>query len=140
MSTAGVQPQEYAGQRLGLPHDGPRSVAPWSRRFAAILLDLVASALVARGIVGLAGWSDGYGLVPTLVFVLEIGLLTALAGGSFGQLALRVAVVRVHGGRVHLLQAFARTLLICLIVPPVVYNRDGRGLHDLAVGTVVLRR
>jgi uncharacterized RDD family membrane protein YckC len=140
MSTTRAQPQEYAGQRLGLPQDGPRSVAPWSRRIMALLLDVVASALVARGILGLTGWSDGYGLVPTLVLVLEMGLLTALAGGSFGQLALRLAVVRVHGGPVPVLHAFVRTLLICLIVPPVVYNRDGRGLHDLAVGTVVLRR
>ena len=140
MSTAPAAPQEYAGQRLGLPRSGPGSAAPWGPRIAALLLDLLASALVARGILGLTGTPDAYGLVPTLVFVAELALLTALAGGSFGQLLLRLTVVRVTGGPVPLPQAVVRTLLLCLVVPPVVYNRDGRGLHDLAVGTIVLRR
>ena len=33
-----------------------------------------------------------------------------------------------------------RTLLICVVVPPVIYNRDRRGLHDLIAGTVTVRR
>jgi hypothetical protein len=41
---------------------------------------------------------------------------------------------------VNLLQALLRTLLICLVIPPLVFNRDQRGLHDLAVGTVTIRR
>ena len=32
-----------------------------------------------------------------------------------------------------------RTFLICLVIPPVVFNRDNRGLHDLAVGTIDAR-
>jgi uncharacterized RDD family membrane protein YckC len=36
--------------------------------------------------------------------------------------------------------ALARTLMICLVVPPVIYNRDRRGLHDLAARTVTVRR
>jgi uncharacterized RDD family membrane protein YckC len=41
---------------------------------------------------------------------------------------------------VTVLQAFVRTLLICLVIPPLVFNRDQRGLHDLATGTVPIRR
>jgi uncharacterized RDD family membrane protein YckC len=26
------------------------------------------------------------------------------------------------------------------VIPPLVFNRDSRGLHDLAAGTVVIRR
>ena len=115
-------------------------MAGWGRRVGALLLDLVASALVARGLLGLTGSENAYGWVPSLVFVVEVTVLTALAGGSFGQLVLRLAVVRVNGGPLPLLQALVRTLLICLVVPPVVYNRDSRGLHDLAVGTIVVRR
>ena len=37
-------------------------------------------------------------------------------------------------------QALGRTALICLVVPPLVFNRDNRGLHDLAFGTIALRR
>jgi uncharacterized RDD family membrane protein YckC len=75
-----------------------------------------------------------------LVFLLEATVLTALAGGSFGQLVLRVAVVRLDRTPVTLLVALLRTLLICLVVPPVIYNRDRRGLHDLVAGTVTVRR
>jgi hypothetical protein len=28
-----------------------------------------------------------------------------------------------------------RQVLICLVIPPLVFKPDGRGLHDLAVGT-----
>ena len=74
------------------------------------------------------------------VFLLEATFLTALIGGSFGQLVCRVVVARVDGKPVNLLQALLRTFLICLVIPPLVFNRDSRGLHDLAVGTVTLRR
>jgi hypothetical protein len=32
-----------------------------------------------------------------------------------------------------------RTVLLCLVIPPVVYDADGRCLHDRAAGTIVLR-
>jgi len=98
--------------------------------------------LVAAVVVGSAGsGSDGWGSWLTLlVFWVEASLFTALTGGSFGQLVTRVAVVRLDGGPVSLLAAVLRTLLICVVVPPVIYNRDQRGLHDLVAGTVAIRR
>ena len=33
-----------------------------------------------------------------------------------------------------------RAVLICLVIPAVVYDRDRRGLHDRAANTVVVRR
>jgi uncharacterized RDD family membrane protein YckC len=87
-----------------------------------------------------AGQQGWVGASPLLVFCLEASLLTALMGGSFGQLLIRVSVVRLDGRPVSVLQALLRTLLICLVIPPLVFNRDQRGLHDLAVGTVTLRR
>lgn len=77
---------------------------------------------------------------PMGVYVIEATVLTALLGGSFGQLVLRVVVVRIDGKAVNLLQALLRTVLICLVIPPLVFNRDQRGLHDLAAGTITLRR
>jgi uncharacterized RDD family membrane protein YckC len=32
-----------------------------------------------------------------------------------------------------------RALLLCLVLPAVVYDKDRRGIHDLAAGTIVLR-
>jgi len=137
--------QQYAGQRLGLPGTGPGSVAGWGRRIAALFIDWFASAGVAALLLGYdpfatareQGWVGG---APLLVFLVEASILTGLAGGSFGQQAVRMAVVRLDGRPVTVLQALVRTLLICLVIPPVVFNRDGRGLHDLAVGTVTVRR
>ena len=138
-SAPGAEP--YPGSRLGVPADGPGSVASWGRRILALVLDWVASLAVAGAIFGGGVWGQGAAAwAPMGVFLVEASVLTALVGGSFGQLAVRLTVVRLDGKPVNLLQAFARTALICLVVPPLVFNRDNRGLHDLAVGTVTLRR
>lgn len=136
----------YPGERLGLPPEGAGSVAGWGRRFAALMVDWIASTLVAVLVFGYqwfgatAGEQGWVGTTPLLVFLLEASFLTALLGGSFGQLALRVVVVKLDGGPVNLLQALLRTFLILLVIPPLVFDRDRRGLHDLAVKTVTLRR
>jgi uncharacterized RDD family membrane protein YckC len=132
----------YAGQRLGLPETGRGSVASWGRRILALCVDwfasiLVAGAIVGPGVMSSRGWEAW---MPLLVFLVEGSVLTPLVGGSFGQLLLRVAVVRLDRRPVNLLVAVLRTLLICLVVPPVIYNRDRRGLHDLVAGTVTVRR
>lgn len=140
-SSAAAGPS-YPGERLGLPEEGPGSVAGWGRRIAALSVDWLASMLTAAAFIGTDVWTGG-GLAQWAtmgVFLLEATFLTALLGGSFGQLLLRVVVVRVDGKPVNVLQAFLRTLLICLVIPPLVFNRDKRGLHDLAVKTVTLRR
>ncbi len=141
-SAAGPVDTPYAGQRLGLPAEGPGAVASWGRRVLALVIDwlaslLVAGALAGRGVTGSTGWRAW---LPMLVFLLEAGFLTALVGGSFGQLALRVVVVRIDNRPLSLLRALGRTLLICLVVPPLVFDRDRRGLHDLVARTVTLRR
>ncbi len=132
----------YAGQRLGLPETGRGSVASWGRRILALCVDwfasiLVAGAIVGPGVMSSRGWEAW---MPLLVFLVEGSVLTPLVGGSFGQLLLRIAVVRLDRRPVNLLVAVLRTLLICLVVPPVIYNRDRRGLHDLVAGTVTVRR
>ena len=132
----------YSGQRLGLPAVGRGAVAGWPRRILALCVDWIASLLVAGFFVGPGVLSsDGAESWTTLlVFFVEVSVFTALVGGSFGQLLAKVAVVRLDGTPVNLLLAMVRTFLICVVVPPVIYNRDQRGLHDLATGTVTLRR
>jgi uncharacterized RDD family membrane protein YckC len=132
----------YAGERLGRPAEGPGAVAGWGRRVAALSVDWIASLLVAMGITGGAavtsnGWETW---VPMLVFLAESSVLVPLLGGSFGQLVTRVAVVRLDGGPVGLLPALFRTALVCLVVPPLIYNPDRRGLHDLVTGTLTVLR
>ena len=117
--------------------------ASWARRILALVVDWFASTLVVVLVLGPAGWSeDQFSSFYTMgVFIVETSLLTALAGGSFGQLATRIRVIRVDGSRrpPDLLRALLRSVLICLVIPPLVFRPDGRGLHDLAVGTQTAR-
>lgn len=142
-SSSTAQPvTPYAGQRLGLPAAGPGAVAGWGRRVLALVIDWFASLLVAAAFAGpqvtsSQGWQAW---LPMVVFFAEAGFLTALVGGSFGQLVVRVVVVRVDHRPLSLLRALARTLLICLVVPPLVFDRDRRGLHDILARTITLRR
>jgi uncharacterized RDD family membrane protein YckC len=112
------------------------------RRVLALLVDWFASKAVAGLVVGSGVWTTNgvEQLWVFAVFIAEASILTALTGGSFGQLLFRIRVVRVDGRPLTLLHAVVRTVLICLVIPPLVFNRDQRGLHDLAVATVATRR
>lgn len=124
--------QTYAGERLGRPEHGVGSVAGFGPRTVAFLVDTVMCAVVAWGI-------PREPALTTPIFVVEVLLLTWLASGSAGQLIRGLRVVRLDGSRVGLLRALLRTALLVLLVPAVMWDRDGRGLHDRAAGTVVIR-
>jgi len=125
----------YPGQRLGMPQSGPGSVAGMGRRLAALVLDWLMSLLAASFFTFRWG-----GIAPLAVFYAEVLLFTALQGASAGQRILRLRVVRVSDrGQVPPLAVVVRSLLLFLVVPAAIYDRDGRGLHDRAAGTVVIR-
>jgi uncharacterized RDD family membrane protein YckC len=120
--------------------------ATWGRRILALVVDWFASTFVVILVLGgVDAWAgdQSSGFYVLGVFVLESAVFTALVGGSFGQLATRLRVVRVVGDRLdprpvppHL--ALLRQVLIALVIPPLVYRPDGRGLHDLAAGSAVV--
>ena len=72
------------------------------------------------------------------IFFVEVTLLTWMTGASFGQRLVGLRVVGLQR-RLGFTGAAVRTLLICLVIPPLVWDADGRGLHDKAVGSVVTR-
>jgi uncharacterized RDD family membrane protein YckC len=136
-----VHGQRWPGERLGLPQRGRGAVAGWGRRAAALALDWFGSMMVVGVFAGPDLWS-GRGAVqwaPLAVFAAQRWLLTSLTGASAGQLLTRVRVVRAHGGRIGPGRALLRAVLVCLVIPPAVYDRDQRGLHDLAVDSVAVR-
>lgn len=116
--------------------------ASWGRRTLALFVDWVASTLAVIAVVGLEDYTEtgnASGFIVLGVFVVESALFTALVGGSFGQVATRLRVVSIErGGNVDLLRALARQVLIALVIPPLVYRPDGRGLHDIAAGSAVV--
>ena len=125
-------PGEYAGARLGLPEHGRGAAAGFGRRIVAYLIDSLACALIAYGLL-----RDQQ--LTLLVFAAEVLVLTWLAAGSAGQLAYGLRVVRLDRRPISLPRAALRTLLLCLLIPALIWDRDGRGLHDKAAGTVVVR-
>jgi hypothetical protein len=40
---------------------------------------------------------------------------------------------------VELIPALVRSILVVLVIPPLVFRPDGRGLHDMAVKTRTIR-
>jgi uncharacterized RDD family membrane protein YckC len=122
--------------------DLPFETASWAHRILALLVDYAACWGVMLLIYG-GDWF-GNGSVPSiylnLLFVGESAVLMALSGGSFGQLATRLRVVRIDGsGRpLSLLRALLRQVMIILVIPPLVFRPDGRGLHDLAAGSATV--
>lgn len=121
------------GERLGLPGEGPGSVAGFGPRLVAFLLDALLCDLIAYGLLRDLRW-------VTPVFAVEVFVLTATLGASAGQRVRGLRVARLDGRPVGLWRALVRTALLCLLVPALIWDRDRRGLHDKAVGTVVVRR
>lgn len=116
-------------------------MAGFGRRLLALAIDWGASTLVTLGTFpDLEYGSQAFSARLLGVFAVEVAVLTWLAGGSFGQVVTRLRVERVAGGRLSLGAAVVRTLLLCLVIPALVYDRDGRGLHDRAAGSVVVHR
>lgn len=127
-----------ATQRPSAAAPGALELASWGRRIGALLIDGVASALVVLAVLGPEGYSRStWG--PLIVFFLQTSLGTAFAGGSFGQLATRIRVLRMDGRPLSLFRALGRQALVCVVIPPLVFKPDGRGLHDLWTGSAAFR-
>ncbi|HEY0470336.1 MAG TPA: RDD family protein [Kribbella sp.] len=148
---SGAGPTEefrYPGNRLGLPADGPGSVAGWGRRVLALFVDWLIAGLIASAITSKPMWAGGNDLTTAqlVAFFAMSAVLTGLAGATIGHRLFGLRVIRTQPGgtgyaaQVGLLGGAIRALLICLVLPAVVYDRDRRGLHDRAANTIVVRR
>ncbi|MEW2172057.1 RDD family protein [Streptomyces sp. NPDC007027] len=128
----------YRGKGLGLPEEGPGSIAPLGRRFGAVFFDwtlcmLIAYGLFARGDQQAAGnWALGIFLVMSLLTVGTIGCTP-------GKRLLSLRVVADDGGRLGFVRVAVRTVLLLLVIPALVWDRDGRGLHDRLSRSVQIR-
>lgn len=142
MTQASQTLDEYPGESLGLPAEGPGRLATWNARLAALVIDWAASMIVARALFGdavLHGF-DWRRFAPMALYFLQKTVLTALVGGSFGQLFCRLAVVRLDRQPLGWLRSAARAAMKVIVLPAVVIGAERRGLDDLALGTVVVTR
>lgn len=131
----------HRGERLGLPEEGPGSLAGTGRRVVALLVDWMLCQLIAMAFLGYTlGSNTGLTtFTPLLVFVVENILMVATLGHTIGHRLLGMRVVALGRGYVGPGRAVLRTLLLALVIPAVVWDADGRGLHDKAAGTVLVR-
>jgi uncharacterized RDD family membrane protein YckC len=117
--------------------------ASWLRRILALIVDWTVSTFVIIAIIGLDEYSE-IGPVSTLyvnlAYVVEATVLTWFAGGSFGKLVTGLRVVPVDGRvrPLNPLKVLARQVLIVLVIPPLIFRADGRGLHDMVAGTATV--
>lgn len=129
----------HRGQRLGLPEEGPGSVAPLGRRFGAIFFDWALAVLIAYGLLsgGDLRAANNWALAVFLVMTL---LTVGSVGSTPGKRLFGLRVVSVQGlGRLALWRALVRTALLGLALPALIWDRDGRGLHDRFSGAVQVR-
>jgi RDD family len=137
-------PNDFPGQRLGLPPSGAGSLVGTGRRILALTIDW----LIAMGLAALVTSLDGSGtLAQHQAFSLEIIWLVIgtvsvrLFAFTPGQFALGLQVASVdHRLHVGLGRAAIRVLLVALVIPPLFTDRDGRGIQDRVTGTAIVRR
>ena len=122
----------YPGQYLGLPERGPGSVASMPRRVAALFIDWLLSMLIAYWLTRSQFWTIA-------VFAVEVYILTALGGSTVGKRLVGIRTVRIGGGPIGFGWALVRTAILLTVVPPLLTDRDLRGLHDRASNTIVVR-
>jgi uncharacterized RDD family membrane protein YckC len=137
-------PQTYRGERLGLPQSGRGALAPTAPRLLAFIVDAFASALVAalfvphdRG----ASFADrlpgSWSLIP---FAIDYIVGVVVAGRTVGMYLTGLRVIRVSRDvPVDPVRITARTALLALLLPALIFDRDGRGLHDRLTDTAVVR-
>ncbi|MFC4030243.1 RDD family protein [Streptomyces polygonati] len=128
----------YRGERLGLPEEGPGSIAPVGRRLVAVFIDWILCVLIAYGLIAHRDYNASNPWALALFAALSLVSL-ALVGSTPGKRLLRLRVVRLDGGRLLPLGVLIRTVLLLLVVPAVIWDRDTRGLHDKAAGAVQIR-
>ncbi|MDQ0864368.1 RDD family protein [Arthrobacter globiformis] len=129
--TSGIS--KYPGERLGFPESGTGSMARAGRRILAITIDWAIALLISN--VFLAGNS----MATLAVFAAEQILLIGTLGYSIGHRVMGIHVVKPDGSAAGPLAALVRTVLLCLVIPAVIFDPDQRGLHDKAMNTVLVR-
>ncbi len=115
-------------------------MARFGRRAGAIIIDWGLCQLVAFALLGAQfGQGGADGLKPLAVFAVENLLLVGTVGFTVGHRIFGIRVVGLGGGLAGPVKSLVRTVLLCLAIPALIWDRDERGLHDKIAGTVLVR-
>jgi uncharacterized RDD family membrane protein YckC len=123
-----------------MPREGRGSMGRFGRRLVGVVIDWALCQLLAYGLFDKAFGVAGAGsFLPLAVFAAENLLLVGTLGSTIGHRIVGLRVVSTDGRAARPLQVLVRTVLLCLFLPAMFWDKDGRGLHDKAAGTVIVR-
>jgi uncharacterized RDD family membrane protein YckC len=109
--------------------------APLARRFGALVVDWVLCVMISA----LCADPRRSGWPPLVALVAEYGFFLGLFGQTPGMWVTRLACLGYHGtGPIGVPRALLRGILLALVVPALIMDGERRGLHDRAVGSIVL--
>ncbi len=128
--------REERARVLGIPATGPGSHASMIRRIGALIVDWGAASAIS--------WLFfGYAPMATLaVFAGAHFLFVSTLGFTIGHwlFGLRVRPEGTDMRFIGFVSGILRTVLLCLVIPAAVWDAQGRGLHDKAARTIIVRR
>jgi uncharacterized RDD family membrane protein YckC len=115
-------------------------------RLLGIAIDWTLSLLISSAFFASASYAGATGVERALfagaplatlaIWALQHLILVATIGTTIGHRLVGIRVVRDdRDGPVGLVKAGIRTALLALVLPAVVWDSEGRGLHDRAAGT-----
>jgi len=116
-------------------------LAGLGRRVIALVIDWLIAALSVMAVADVSYPPEGLqqNLIITAAYVVEVGLLVGLLGFSIGKRIVGIKVENPDGRPPGPLYGLLRALMVCLIIPPIVQNSEGRGLHDVLTNTRQVR-
>lgn len=109
-------------------------MARLGRRVLALAIDWGLAILISVAFFHYDAWAT------LAIFAIEQAVFLLTLNGSIGHLILGLRVVPLAGGYLGVWRPLARTVLLCVVIPAVIWDRDQRGMHDRLVGTILVRR
>jgi hypothetical protein len=134
LSAVSADEDYWPGKSFGLPESGPRSVPGVARRLAALAIDWAIAVGVSFA------FFDYSALSIAVVFIIAQALFGLVLGGSPGHLVMGMRMAPIRGGRLGVIAPLVRPFLVMLVIPPMINDRDHRGVHDRLVGTIMVSR
>jgi uncharacterized RDD family membrane protein YckC len=123
-----------------MPREGAGSMGRFGRRVLAAVIDWTICQLIAYAVFRVPfGEAGPHSFTPLAVFAVENLLLVSTVGYTLGHRIVGLRVQSLDGRLARPFQALVRTVLLCLFLPAMFWDKDGRGLHDKAAGTLIVR-
>ena len=111
------------------------------KRIIALIFDWGAAILVVQVIPNGPDYgTQSNSLLTLIVFATEVTLFTWMMGSSFGQRIVGLRVIDFYSdSNPTFAQSVFRTFLIVVLVPPLLADAEGRGLHDRLAKTKIIK-